>query len=240
MYPSNDPPHQPAEAAAPATPITPMFAPAHRPLLPKWAWAVVLLVVAVVMAVAGIVATLVANERAEKISAQIEKVAFDLHAQHMQTMRSLDVVSETVEDIEISVPPNNDKLFTILSKGVGVTEYELRVDDVGTTPEAAFATDLTTTPYNQQTDAYTQEFTILNTHATQNLCWKPIAWSTAGATCTLKCAGVVATLTCSAATTDGARLTPGQAVTRRLDGTSCVCVVGSAAGTNYQTERVVR
>lgn len=136
--------------------------------------------------------------------------------------------------IDIQAPPNNDKLFTILSKGIGVTEWVLRTTNVGTTPAGAFATDLTSV---QQSDAYTQEMLIQNTHASQNLCVKPIAWSGV-TTCTALCAA--SGYTCSAASTDGWRLVAGQAQEFRFDGTNCVCVVGSGATTNYQSVRAVR
>ncbi len=141
---------------------------------------------------------------------------------------------------QIAVPPNNDKLFTILSKGVGVTEWQFRPASVGTTPQSAFVTDLTSTPVNQQTDAFTQEFTITNLDGTDSLCWKPLAWASAGATCTAKCAAVVATFTCTGAATDGFKLAPGASISRRFDGTSCMCVTGSAAGVIHQTERIIR
>jgi hypothetical protein len=129
-------------------------------------------------------------------------------------------------------------LFTILSKGIGVTEPAVRTSNVGTTPASAFAADLVTTPLNQQTDAFTQEITIRNTHATQNLCYGLLAWTVPGASCTLKCAG--SALTCSGAASDGLLLSSGQTVQRRYDGTSCICLVGSGAATTYQTERVIR
>lgn len=140
--------------------------------------------------------------------------------------------------IDISTPPTNDKLFTILSKGVGITEDEYRTDATGAAPEAAFTTDLTTA---QQTDAFTQEALISNIDTNtpaQIVCVKPIAWSSPGASCTLKCAA--STVTCSGAATDGLHLSPGQMISRRWDGTNCVCVMGSVNPTAYQTERVVR
>lgn len=135
---------------------------------------------------------------------------------------------------EIMVPPTNDKLFTILSKGLGITEWILRTTTVGVTPNAAFAVDLTAT---QQTDSFTQEILIQDTHATQNLCVKPIAWSGV-TTCNALC--IASGYTCSVASTDGWRLTAGQAMEFRFDGTNCVCVVGSGAGTNYQSVRAIR
>lgn len=138
-------------------------------------------------------------------------------------------------DVEVAAPPTSDKMYTILTQAVGVAEFVLRTDSVDTTPEAAFATDLTTA---QQSNAYVQQFTVLNTHATQNICVKPIAWTEAGASCTAKCAAQ--TITCSGAATDGKRVGAGSEWPASFDGTSCVCVVGSAAGTTYQTTRVLR
>lgn len=139
---------------------------------------------------------------------------------------------------EITTAPTNEKLFAINTQGIGVTEWEFKgTDSVGTTPEAAFATDLTTA---QQSNAYNQQSTFHNTDGTDNLCVKPIAWASAGgATCQLKCAA--ATITCSnSVSTDGVFLQPGQTIARTWDGTSCLCVVGSAAGVTYQTERLLR
>lgn len=137
---------------------------------------------------------------------------------------------------EIMVPPTNDKMFSILSQGLGVTEdvYLTSAAGVGTTPAAAFTTDLTAA---QQSNAFTQEALIQNTHATQNLCVKPIAWSGV-TTCTARCAA--SGYTCSGAATDGWRLVAGQAMEFRWDGTVCACVVGSAAGTTFQSRRAVR
>ncbi len=139
----------------------------------------------------------------------------------------------------VMTPPTNDKLFTILSKGIGVTESILRTNTVGSTPDAAFATDLTA---GQQSDAFTQEILIMNrdTHTpAQNLCVASIAWSSpGGGTCALKCAA--ATITCSGAATDGFPIGAGTVFPRQLDGTNCVCLVASAASTLYTDERVVR
>lgn len=145
-------------------------------------------------------------------------------------------VSKGVADAATNVmsPPSNDKLFTILSKGLGVTDASgLRTTSVGAvTPLAMFATDLTTA---QQTDAYTQLILVQNTHATQNICIKPFAWTD---TCANVCAA--SGLTCSGAATDGWRLSPGQVWSIRWDGTNCGCIIGSGAGTSYQDLRVVR
>ncbi len=142
--------------------------------------------------------------------------------------------------IDIQTPPTNDKLFTILSKGVTFTEDEYRTDAVLATPEAAFATDLTV---SQQTNAYTQEALVSNTDLTappaalHYLCVRPFAWQ-ASTTCAATCAA--SGMTCSAAATDGLRLSPGQMISRRWDGTNCVCVMGSVNPTAYQTERIIR
>ncbi len=169
------------------------------------------------------------NEQADRAAERAERE--DARAERAEVL-----LRSIASGVEVMTPPDNSKLFTILSKGVGNTEYAVYTDvTVGTTEEAAFAVDLTT---YQQTDAWTQEFTIRNTDpGSDNLCWKPILWASAGANCGAKCAA--ATITCSGASTDGALLSPGQSVSRRFDGTSCLCVVGSAA-TNFQTERIVR
>lgn len=159
---------------------------------------------------------------------------------------NLDLLDAVVSLENVMQPPSNDKIFSNLGRGIGVTENAVRTGSVGTTPQSAFVTDLTTA---QQSDAYTQEIIIRNrddaTTPTQNLCFFPLPWATAGATCQLKCAGAVATNTCPApggagASTDGSMVPAGSASHRRYDGTSCLCIVASAAGTDYQTERVVR
>lgn len=156
-------------------------------------------------------------------------------------VRELRAIQAAVRDIEPMQPPDNNKLFTVVTKGLGVSENVVATSQVGTTPTAAFATDLTTA---QQTDAYTQEIIIANRDDTDVLCFKPIAWASAGANCAAKCAAQ--TITCPAVSgagttaTDGTVTPPGIAWPRRYDGTSCICIVGSAADTAYQTERVIR
>lgn len=143
----------------------------------------------------------------------------------------------------IMTPPTNDKLFSIIFRGLGQTETELLTDAVATgTPEAAFTTDLTTA---QQNDSYTQEVLIRNISSdfggtADVLCVKGIPWATAGATCTLKCASVAATFTCSGAATDGKHVPAGGELNRTFDGTNCVCVAGNAAATEFQSERILR
>lgn len=140
-----------------------------------------------------------------------------------------------LEEPGVRVPPTADKTYTILTRAVGVTEYAINTSSVGTTPTAAFATDLSTT---QQTDAFVQQFTVFNTHASQSLCVKPIAWASAGANCAAKCAAQ--TITCSGAATDGKAISAGAEWPGNFDGTACVCVVGSGASTTFQSTRVVR
>ncbi len=178
-------------------------------------------------------ATMAAEQQAAKYQAELKQER-EQAQQEIQAQRAALVKIAH----EIAVPPTNDKLFTITTKGIGITEYEFKgTDSVGTTPEAAFTTDIIAA---DRTDAWTQQATFHNTDGTDNLCVKPISWASAGgATCQLKCAA--ATITCSnGVSTDGKFLQPGQEVTRDWDGTSCLCVVGSAAGVTYQTERVLR
>lgn len=161
----------------------------------------------------------------------------ELHAVRVELAESKAIAEEqlvAIQTIDILTPPTNDKLFTILAKGIGHAEDKVRTDTVSTTPKAAFATDLTTA---QRTDAYTQEIVIQNIDVTtpaDNLCIGEVAWSGV-TTCTALCAA--SGLTCSAASTDGVHTTAWQ---RRYDGTTCLCVVGSAAVVNYQSERVLR
>ena len=207
-----------------------------------------LLSVRTLIALAACVATAVVVWRTWELDKQAQllreanaRLVDDLAAERAENKMLTDKVNMLQRDVDAMTPPTNDKLFTILSKGFGVSEVARRTTSVGTTPDAAFATDLTTA---QQSDAFTQEFLVQNTDThtpAQNLCVGSIAWSSGGgATCALKCAAAVATLTCSGAATDGWQLVPGQAREFREDGTNCVCVVGSAAGTTYQDERAIR
>lgn len=150
---------------------------------------------------------------------------------------------QAIKDIEVQSPPTNDKLFSILSRGIGVNEDVIRTGQVGTTPIAAFATDLTSA---QATDAYTQEIVITNrddaSTPSNNLCFRPIAWALP-TTCNTTCS--TSGFTCPAvggagASTDGVVTAKGASWNRRYDGTSCICLVASAASTEYQTERVLR
>lgn len=227
------------------TPSEPVFGPSGPGVSNKSGWVVSGWVVAgfvtiVFACVAVVISGLAIKDATENMRKAVEAATARAVSDSVAVQAAAADMRSAARDIWTMVPPDNDKLFTILSKGVGVTEPVVRTTNVGTTPASAFTTDLVTTPLNQQTDAFTQEITIRNTHATQNLCYRPIAWATAGLTCTLKCAGIVATLTCTGASTDGILLTPGQLVQRRYDGTSCICLVGSAATTTYQTERVLR
>lgn len=161
----------------------------------------------------------------------------------LQQQRSL--MQEQLDELrtlnEIMVPPSNDKMFAVLAQGQGITEQEITNGTAGTTPTAAFGTDLTTTPYNQRTDAYTQEMTVRNLHATNALCYYGISWSAGGgSTCALKCAASANTCTAGGGAANGVYLPAGSKETHRYNGTNCVCVVASAASTNFQTERLLR
>ena len=182
--------------------------------LPRWVWPVAGLASVVFVCIAVVISAIT-----------IKGAAHDLRA--------------AAKDIDAMMPPTNDKLFSILAQGIGVGEDVVRTTTAtNVAPSAAFATDLTTTPFDQRTDAFTQEIVIRNLHATQNLCFGSVPWTAVGATCTLKCAG--SGMTCSGAGTDGIFTGPGQVWQRRYDGTNCICVVASAAATNYQSERVLR
>lgn len=175
--------------------------------------------------------------------AEVERLARERAAEiaNENVERQIRELREIGRAVTIMQPPSNDKLFNILSKGLGVSENVVATSEVGVVPTAAFATDLTTA---QQTDAFTQEIIIQNRDGTDVLCFKPIPWASAGANCAAKCAAFA--ITCPAAggagttATDGTVTPPGAAWPRRYDGTSCMCIVGSAANTAYQTERVIR
>jgi hypothetical protein len=216
-YPSVEPPAQPTQPAADG----------RRPL--RQSIVIDLLRLAAVVAVAACLF-------AFWVQPQIEQLQVDRQVQAMSFAKIADLLQTVDRHIEIRTPPNNDKMFQILSRGVTTGEDVIRTDTVSTTPEAAFATDLTTV---QQTDAWTQEIVIQNTDTTtpaDKLCFGMLPWATAGATCQLKCAA--SAFTCSGAATDGVNVS--STWQRRYDGTSCICVVGSAATVNYQTERVLR
>lgn len=226
-----------APAADPQIPSSPA-APGPGHSLVRSAYALIgFIVTVIVIATAAVTAALVVQRQAEE-ERELLRAQFEAQSRQNEVMFRKQLAA--LENIA-TPPPTNDKLFQILSQGVGVTEDVIKHDVVGTTPTAAFATDLTST---QQTAAYTQEIVIMNTEqmtsGTKNLCFKAIAWSVAGGTCALKCAGQTITCTGSGTSTDGIPLLPGQSASRRYDGTSCICVVGSAASTDFFSERVLR
>jgi coenzyme F420-reducing hydrogenase gamma subunit len=184
----------------------------------------------IIAVVASIVATKVAALQLElAIADQTEA----LRAIGDEQTEALESISDTIQ-----IPPTNDRLFTILSQGVGLSEYQFNPNTATTTPEAAFITDLTST---QRTNATTQEFSIANNDATSTsmICWKGFAWG--GGSCNATCSASGLTCTGGATATDGKRVAPGGELSRRFDGTSCICVVGNIiGGVAYQTERVVR
>jgi len=211
VYPSVPPPTPSTEPAA--VPVTRLIA-RRASFLPRWVWPVAGLASVVFVSIAVAISAIA-----------IKGAANDLRA--------------AAKDIDAMMPPTNDKLFSILAQGIGVGEDVVRTTTAtNVAPSAAFVTDLTTTPLNQRTDAFTQEIVIRNLHATQSLCFGSVPWTAVGATCTLKCAG--SGMTCSGAGTDGIFTGPGQVWQRRYDGTNCICVVASAAATSYQSERVLR
>lgn len=228
-------PTSPSESAAlPSTPTS-----TKKTL--KW-WALSNFAVLLIVGTALGVSEIRLRERAE-----IERLANERAARLAEEqIRELREIQLSIMAIEPMQPPSNDKIFSNLGKGMGVTENVVRTGQVGTTAQSAFVTDLTS---GQQSDAWTQEIIIRNrddaTGPTQNLCFHPIAWASAGANCNAKCVAAAATMTCPAvggagAATDGSLVPAGSASHRRYDGTSCICIVASAAGTDYQTERVVR
>lgn len=166
--------------------------------------------------------------------ARIRRLEGQVQALHDEVVKQAQ--ADATPQADPMVPPTNDKLFTVLAKGLGVTEAQPRTTTVGTTPDAAFATDLTSA---QKSDAYTQEILIQNIEASSGntLCVGYVAWVN-GQTCATTCAA--ASLTCSGAATDGVHIAPQVALPARRDGTNCVCVVGSAASTDYQSMRSIR
>ncbi len=160
------------------------------------------------------------------------------YAESNDAFTRIETLSEQIEQRldEINVPPTKDRIYDIMTRGVGVAEMVWRTDTSTGTPEAAFATDLTAT---QKSDAYVQQIVLRNTSSDNGgvaatLCWAPIAWVSTTA-CNALCAA--SGLTCSGAATDGMHLAGGSEVARRLDGTNCVCVVGAST---YQSQRITR
>jgi uncharacterized protein (UPF0333 family) len=197
------------------------------------------IIVAVCLTIAALISSVIIDKASKQLAIEIQN-SNQTFIEQLKENNQKQI--DTIKDIGIKTPPTNDQLFTIMSKGLGVSENVIATSEVGVTPAAAFATDLTS---SQQTNATTQEVIFQNRDDTTNLCFKPISWSAGGgATCALKCAA--ATITCPAANgagttaSDGTVTPPGGAWPRRYDGTSCLCIVGSAANTAYQTERVIR
>lgn len=136
-------------------------------------------------------------------------------------------------------PPTNEKLFNLIFRGIGVTEWEIDTDFVTDTPAAVFATDL---PSAQRNDSYTQEVLIRNTSSDfggtgTELCVAIVAWSGVS-TCDALCG--VAAFDCAGTVTDGKVIPPGGELPRTFNGTACICAIGDAGGTAYQAERLVR
>jgi hypothetical protein len=139
----------------------------------------------------------------------------------------------------LATPPVNDKLFNLIFRGIGQTETSPETDSVGTTPEAAFDTDLIAA---QRNDSYTQEVLIRNSSSdfggtARVECVGDVAWSGVSS-CQTLCAA--STLTCSGASTDGKIVPAATELNRTYDGTNCICIVASGASGGYQAERVIR
>jgi hypothetical protein len=115
---------------------------------------------------------------------------------------------------------------------------------LGTTVVAAIATENAKKTSNDM-----QILVASNTHASHNVCVGSIA-VTSGETCddTLcateakwTAAGLAATMNCTANdASSGSLVLPGTQRQFRYDGTRCVCIVASGAGTGTQVERIVR
>lgn len=145
------------------------------------------------------------------------------------------IAALVIGGVAVAVPPTQSKMYDILTRGL-TGDPERKTTVVGTTPDDLLDTDLTSSP-NQRTDAFTQLLVVSNRDSVKNICVGGVAWSGV-TTCAALCAA--SALTCSGAATDGSLVPPGSQRPFRYDGQSCMCVVGSAAGSPFQGERVLR
>lgn len=103
---------------------------------------------------------------------------------------------------------------------------------LGTTEAFPFAADLTS---DQRVVNFTQNVRVTNRHATNFVCFFPVAYS---AGCATDCPA--ATRTCSGGANDGDAIAPGASYATSLTGLDCPCVVASGASTGISVARVAR
>lgn len=226
--PDNDWTTVPSTSAAPA----PSLPPPEKRL---WLMVAAMFVIAMSSVSSFAVASFMNHDMLAKLYTQRE-AQFEAQSRALlaEQKKQNEEMLKALQDIQASPPPNNDKLFTILSKGVTLTEDIINVVSTTTTPTALFA-DLTTT---QQTESFTQEALVQNLDTTNDMCVKGIAWSTAGATGALKCASV--TITCNGSVTDGVHVGAKATFPLRKDGTELLCGVSATGTVKVVDVRLVR
>lgn len=87
-----------------------------------------------------------------------------------------------------------------------------------------------------------QTFRIVNTHASNFLCYRTIARAASATSCDTKCTGLGAgIITCTGSgAADGTLIPPGGVLTPSISGLDCACIEASAAATNVNATRVAR
>src|SRR3972149_7531310 len=111
----------------------------NRFYIPQWVWPVAGLSVVVFTCIAVMLAATAVDRASKRFSNEISLLRKENKKFADENNEELRKIAYGINDIDISVPPTNDKLFTILSKGVGVTEDSVRTTTVGVVPSAAFA-----------------------------------------------------------------------------------------------------
>lgn len=144
-----------------------------------------------------------------------------------------------------ALPPDTNRLDYIINGAWNSEPVRKQSTALTTTPIAAVDTDV---PAAARVDGKVQLFSVFNPSATNRVCVGSVAWSGAS-TCATLCntaaswtgQGFAATMNCTAGDVSmGSLVAPGKDRSFRYDGTRCVCVVGSAAATEFQVERVLR
>jgi hypothetical protein len=92
------------------------------------------------------------------------------------------------------------------------------------------------------TQETTQNFRVVNTHASNFLCVRTIARASAADSCESTCSGLGAgVITCTGSgAADGTLIPAGGILTPAITGLDCLCGEASAASTNVNTTRVAR
>lgn len=153
------------------------------------------------------------------------------------------VMAALIPILAQATPPVGERLDQALESPLHSEPTRLNSSALGTTIQAAIATDIT-----GKTDDRTQLFVVTNLSTSNNVCFGTVAFSGATA-CSSLCTtagswtgqGFAATMNCTSGDASmGSVITAGGSRQFRYDGTRCACVVGSAASSVIQVERVVR